>query len=271
MRTLLVPIGDEAAGRRAIDTARDFAARIDGTVRLISVVGGRAALPARERMLALLCEEEGLARDCGVILNDDVAGAIVAEAGEHTIVCMRTAGSLLPHHGHFGSIAEEVVRRLDRPVVLVGPKADPSLGRDLGRVIVPVDGSTTSEAALPAAADLATIFGVPLWVVTVISQKDQSRAEAALGGAASAESGYVAGLARDVGREHGMRVEFEVLHIEDPADAILDFAASDGIVVMTTHGRSGLARLFAGSVTTSVVARAEHPVVVLHPGDGRLQ
>lgn len=242
-----------------------------GKVRLISVVSGPVPLPAREELLARLCEAEDLTDDCAAIVSDDVAGAIVEAAGEEALVCMRTAGSLLPHHGHFGSIAEGVVRRLDRPVVLVGPKADPSIDRELRRVVVPVDGSKLSEMALPAAADLARILEVPVWVVTVISQKDQRRAEAALHGTPSAESGFVAALARDVAREQGVRVEFEVLHIADPADAILDFASNDAIVVMSTHGRTGLARFFAGSVTTSVVARAEHPVVVLHPGDDVLQ
>ena len=265
-----MPIGDEAAGRRAIDTARDLAARMDGKVRLVSVVSGSVALAAREELLHRLCAAEDMTDDCAVLVDDDIAGAIVDAAGNDAIVCMRTAGSLLPHHGHFGSIAEAVVRRLDRPVVLVGPNADPALDRDLRRVVLPVDGSDHSEAAVPPAADLAKLLGVPLWIVTVISQRDQRRAEAALGGAEAAESGYVAGLSREVRGDHGIDAEFEVLHIEDPADAILDFAEPDGIVVMSTHGRTGLARLFAGSVTTGVVAKAPHPVVVLHPGDHQL-
>ena len=269
MRTVLVPVADEARGRRAIGTARDWARRIGGSVRLVSVVHGEVAVPAREAMLALVCEEEGVPTSCEVIVGDDVAGAIVAAAGDDALVCMRTAGSMRPHQGHFGSIAEAIVRRLARPVVLVGPKADPAIGRDLHRVVVPVDGSHVSERALPPAADLAALLDVPIWVVSVISPRDQRRAEAELGEPVL-ESGYVSALARDLGREHGIDAEFEVLHGGDPADAILDFASPDAIVVMTTHGRTGLARLFAGSVTTSVVARAEHPVVVLHPGNDRL-
>ena len=271
MRTVLVPIGDEAAGRRAIDTARDWAHRIGGTVKMISVVHGSGAAPAREAMLALLCEEEGVPTSYDVVVGDDVAGAIVSAAGGDALVCMRTAGSLLPHQGHFGSIAEDVVRRLGRPVILVGPRADPAIDRDLRRVVVPVDGSRISETALGPAARLAAILEVPLWVVTVISPKDQRRAEAELGEAIAIESGHIGGLARQLAREHGIDAQFEVLHIADPTDAILDFARPDAIIVMMTHGRTGMARLFAGSVTTGVVARAEHPVVVLHPGDEQLR
>ena len=271
MRPVLVPIGDEAAGRRAIDTARDWARRIEGTVRLVSVVQSEVAVPARQAMLALLCEEEGVPTSCEVLVGDDIAETIVTAAGSDALVCMRTAGSLLPHQGHFGSLAESVVRRLDRPVVLVGPNASPAIGHDLRRVVVPVDGSRVSETALAPAADLAALLDVPVWVVTVISPKDQRRAEAELGEPLVSESGYIGALARDLARDHGVDAEFEVLHIADPADAILDFAGPDSIVVMTTHGRTGLSRIFAGSVTTSVVARARHPVVVLRPGDHHLQ
>jgi nucleotide-binding universal stress UspA family protein len=56
-----------------------------------------------------------------------------------------------------------------------------------------------------------------------------------------------------------------VLHGDDPARAIVDFAGDDGTIVMTTHGRSGLNRLFAGSVTTGVVAHSQRAVFVWRP------
>ena len=39
---------------------------------------------------------------------------------------------------------------------------------------------------------------------------------------------------------------------------------------MSTHGRSGLARIFAGSVTTEVVAGSKQPVMVVRPPDHSL-
>ena len=67
--------------------------------------------------------------------------------------------------------------------------------------------------------------------------------------------------------EASLNTQYDVLHGENPADSILDFASPDGVVVMTTHGRSGLARLFAGSTATSVVARSAHPVFVVRNKD----
>lgn len=53
----------------------------------------------------------------------------------------------------------------------------------------------------------------------------------------------------------------------DPAVAIADYAQAEAIdvIVMTSHGRTGLARLFMGSVAEEVVRRAPCPVMVLKP------
>ncbi len=271
-RWLIVPVDEPSDANRSIDTAVQLASRIDGGVRLLSVVDGKDAVAERSAQLAGLAERiTDLDVVVGVVVGSDVAGEIVAATGVRDIVCMTTAASLLPHQGHFGSIAEDVVRRIDRPVVLLGPKADPSVSKGLNRVIVPVDTSARSEAAIKPAAALAGFLDLPLWIVTVISSGAQSAAAAALGSeAAASESGYVRGLAREAAVESDLETQFEVLHISDPAEAILDFAESDGLVVMSTHGKSGLARVFAGSVTTSVVARSTHPVVVLRPSAASL-
>jgi nucleotide-binding universal stress UspA family protein len=266
-RWIVVPVDPAGQGRSALGIGADLARRIMAGVRVVSVVADAAdAEPATARLEAMAGELTDVAVEVDVIIAKDVADAIVGAASGDAIVCMATAASLLPHQGHFGSHAEAVVRRLGRPVVLVGPAAATQLAADVERVIVPVDGSAQSEAAVERASALAALLDVPLWVVTVVTAAQQRVAAAELGpDAAAAESGYVRLLSRQAARTEDIDAQFEVLHGGDPADAILDFANPDGLVVMTTHGRSGLARLFAGSVTTSVVARSRHPVVVLRP------
>ena len=53
----------------------------------------------------------------------------------------------------------------------------------------------------------------------------------------------------------------------DPSHEIVAFVQSENInlVAMTTHGRSGLGRLLAGSVAESVVRHVSVPVLLLHP------
>jgi nucleotide-binding universal stress UspA family protein len=53
----------------------------------------------------------------------------------------------------------------------------------------------------------------------------------------------------------GHEVDWEVLHNADPAAGITEFveARNNGLVVMATHGRSGVARVALGSVSSRVV------------------
>jgi nucleotide-binding universal stress UspA family protein len=56
----------------------------------------------------------------------------------------------------------------------------------------------------------------------------------------------------------------------DVADQILEIAQSEGIdlIVMTTHGRTGLSRLLFGSVAESVLRRAGVPVLLIRTVEG---
>jgi nucleotide-binding universal stress UspA family protein len=152
--------------------------------------------------------------------------------------------------------------------MLLGPHVDLDPGAPIDRVVVPVDGSRLSEQALGVAGDLARTLGVAAWVVSVIPPKVEATAGQQLRTAPFVrESGYVRGLADDLAHEYQVTTGFEVLHIKDPAAAILDFTGDDGAVVMSTHGRSGLSRLFAGSVAHAIVARSHRPVVVVRPSE----
>jgi nucleotide-binding universal stress UspA family protein len=68
-------------------------------------------------------------------------------------------------------------------------------------------------------------------------------------------------------RHEGLRVETYVRRGEPAAEITLTAAALQAdLVVMTTHGRSGLARAFLGSVTQQVLAASPAPVLLLRPG-----
>jgi nucleotide-binding universal stress UspA family protein len=53
-----------------------------------------------------------------------------------------------------------------------------------------------------------------------------------------------------------------------PAAAIIDFAKEKGVdlIVMSSHGRTGLGRLLMGSVAELVMRRAECPILIVKPG-----
>lgn len=263
MKELIVPLDGGSASERSVPVAGRLANRLGLGLRLFSA-GAHDEVSWMQDVADRLLPDREVTID--IVPADDPVHAIVTAAGDDRLVCMATAASLLPHAGHVGSVAEGVVRDIGRPVFLVGPQMQPHPGESTTRVIVPSDGSELSEASLDVAGDLARTLDVPVWVVTAIGHKAEAEARAELGGEfAAAESGHVWHLANELNKRFGVDAEYEVLHGDDPAEAIVDFTGDDGTIVMTTHGRSGLSRLFAGSVATGVVAHSPRAVMVWRP------
>lgn len=260
---LVVPLDGSDESLRVLPVAARLASRLGMSIRLCTAGGERS-----EDWLRGIAEAHLAGFEVAVDAFDetDPVEAILTAAGDHGFPCMATAGVIRLHDGHVGSVAEGVVRRIGRPVVLAGPQMEHRPASPTERIICPVDGSKASEASLEIAASLAQRFKVPVWVVTVMSPKDESTARATLGVESSMyESGYVRSLARSISEKFEVDGEFDVLHGADPAEAIVEFAGDDGTVVMSTHGRSGLRRVFGGSVATGVVANSKRAVVVWRP------
>jgi nucleotide-binding universal stress UspA family protein len=120
------------------------------------------------------------------------------------------------------------------------------------RILVPLDGSPETRAALPYAAALATP-GTEIILLTVVpSDGDADAARAGLETAAQRL------------RVAGRTVRTEVA-VGDPADRIVDTAADldTGIIVMASHGRGALGRLIYGSVADRVAREATIPTMIV--------
>ena len=167
-----------------------------------------------------------------------------------------------------GSVADDVLRAMFGPIIVLGPHAA-ELDSFVGDLVVPVDGSELAETSLPIAAAWGIALGARPWVVEVITEPVRASADVF-------ESSYAHRLAARLRSQSHHDVEFEVLHSHHPGTEIADFADRIGarMIVMSTHGRSGLRRLTAGSVASSVVRAATCPVVlhrppVIHPESSR--
>ena len=123
-------------------------------------------------------------------------------------------------------------------------------------VLVPLDGSALAEEALPLGQALALRAGVPLRLVRVIDRDRTSEAER------QAEHA-VSEAARQAGVEAQLRVR-----AGDAAEEILREAGDlpRPLIVMTTHGRSGIGRWLIGSVADRVVRGGAAPVLLLRSG-----
>lgn len=258
---VIVPIDGSQLADSALAPASELARRLDARLVLLQAVHPDDLDVARGE-LATRAENLGLPETEIVLdpLNGPVGAlrdAVEARAG--SVVCMTTHGRGGLGRALFGSVAEEALREVGGPFVLVGPGASPDAAVP-GPVLVPLDGSHRSESILPLVTSWASALGVGVWIVTVTEPADSARVAAS--GDDLVEEAYVERVASALPTDLPS-VDWEVLHGTDPAAAIVQFAAQRGCstVALATHGRSGLARVVAGSVATAVVR--DHAGLVL--------
>jgi nucleotide-binding universal stress UspA family protein len=140
-------------------------------------------------------------------------------------------------------------------------------------ILLPTDGSAPSLRAVEKGADLARQLGADVTVMTAIEHVPAGvmgspyRPEAQQ----HADAAHTAAVERleaaeDVVRVRGVRCH-RVLTREQPVyQGVISAAAAAGadLIVMGTHGASGLERLLLGSQTQRVLAHTQIPVLVLH-------
>jgi nucleotide-binding universal stress UspA family protein len=241
-----------------------MAAAVGGGVEVLTVVERLVDVADAREML-----EQGI-RDLGplpveptqlVDASDTVAGAISThiERSPGGMVMMSARG-LGRSAAILGSTTDEVLRELFGPLIVIGPHViESEVGLD-GNYVVPLDGSPRSDGVLPIAAAWATEFlGTP-WLVEVADKNVANVGDVV-------ESSFVSNRATELRRRISRPVEFEVLHSDHPARAIVRFAEDSkaSLIFMATHGRTGLDRLRSGSVAAGVVHHASCPVVMFRP------
>jgi nucleotide-binding universal stress UspA family protein len=138
----------------------------------------------------------------------------------------------------------------------------------LKRILVPIDFSETSEAALRYGVELARAFGSQIYLLNVPEDKSEE-----------ADAVYPIGLFETMhnaahDRLGHLLTEREMrelrpecaMRLGKPCEEIVRHAAEHEIdlIVMGTHGREGIARAVLGSVAETVVRRAACPVLTVH-------
>jgi nucleotide-binding universal stress UspA family protein len=123
------------------------------------------------------------------------------------------------------------------------------------RILVPLDGSVLGDRILGRLTPIARDGEVTIELLAVIPEDESGPARRHL----QRVQGHL--------KERGIRAEIHVRK-GDPATEILRAADrfQPELIAMSSHGRSGPARWFLGSVAERVLRRARHPVLVANPG-----
>ena len=136
-------------------------------------------------------------------------------------------------------------------------------------LLVPLDGSRLAEAALPAAAYLASTLGASVTLVHFIERDapQEVHGDRHLTHPDDA-SRYLDHIAQSA-FPAGLHVERHVhtAEIEDVAGCILDHVGElrPDLIVMCTHGRGGLRSILLGTLAQKVVSQGTTPVVLIRP------
>ena len=189
------------------------------------------------------------------------------DAERVSIVVMSTQGRTGMMRWVFGSGVEKALSSFPVPLLLVRPLYQ--------KVIVPLDGSGWSESAIPQASEIARVHNAELILLHVYQPKGGDYADqwALAGQQQIADQAYEQVRDRLIAlrnqlRQEGLRAREVIIRANNPAQAICEFVESeDGIslVVMSTHGRTGLARWLMGSVAQKVIQNGRCPVKLVHP------
>jgi nucleotide-binding universal stress UspA family protein len=260
---LIVPVDGSLASWHAVDVAISLAKLLAARVHIVEVAFAPSDLDAARSRLehsAASRQRQGAPVDVDVRLSGDS----VASAIEELVVANPGSVVVMASHGRgrsaalIGSVAEDILHRIFGPIILVGPKATSTTFE--GPLVVSVDGSDESEAALPLAAAWAIELRVAPWIVHVADTNDRVAPDSGV-----VDSGYPARLARDLTTLSHHEVEFEELHDPHPGRAVPDFADRLGasMIVAASHGRTGLRRLTIGSVSSTFVRHATCPVMII--------
>jgi nucleotide-binding universal stress UspA family protein len=138
------------------------------------------------------------------------------------------------------------------------------------KILVPLDGSPSAENVLPYARALAKRSALPVDLLEVVDFTELARSVSAADGL------FLDRLAKDEARGSGVYLtgisqSFSGIAARclvkqgRAADIIVEIAAAekDTLIMMATHGRSGLNRFFLGSVTEKVLRATSSPLLVV--------
>ncbi|SDM62330.1 Nucleotide-binding universal stress protein, UspA family [Halogranum gelatinilyticum] len=268
----LAKLGDATVHALSVVDLRHFEDDVVGSASEDLSIAEQAAKAAVERV-------QQVGEESGCRVRTHVERGIPHETvlrfvADHDVdlVVMGTHGRTGLERFLLGSVTERVLRGSPVPVLTTHLDGDGGTLPTYEHLLVPTDGSEGARDALDRAVAVATAAGARLTVLSVVDSR------AFTGGF---ETGPTLPNIREqlqqyaedaadalVRRAADAGVDADsVVTVGLPATEITAYAESNDVdlVVMGTHGRSGLERLILGSVTERVVRTSETPVLAVTP------
>jgi len=267
MWNFTVPVDGSSDAWRAVAVAVALAQQCHGRLEIIQVVFDPKEAPEAERSLRARLDTTDLVDVDAVPIVRVAAGENASVASEISDAADSEPGTtvVMASQGRgrsaavVGSVAEELLRRLEAPVVVVGPNSGiPDFANPM---VVTVDGSVFSQAALPIAASWSNHLGPRPTLLRVIDDPDLPSAND------SDSEEYMASMSALLSTLSKHEVRTTLRHDPDVGATVALHAREIGasLVVASTHGRTGVARFVIGSAAAAIVRCAPCPVLLVRP------
>ncbi len=255
---VVVPLDGSPFSERALPVALAFAARLGAATDLIGIAGDHGVDERLRTQLDQLAHQVGGTLPATHIASaSDALEPIRALSKQYPspLVCVASHGCNRTGGVFVDALTGDLVGSTSLPVLVVGPHTRVPVAD--APVVVCVDGSSDSEAAIPVAAAWAERLGVELVLVTVVDPRP----------AKPGTEKYLVSVA-ERSAASGIRLRAHVIrYVAHPAEGLALYLAEHPaqLVVVTTRARRGLTRILFGSVASRIVHEVSAPVLLLGP------
>jgi nucleotide-binding universal stress UspA family protein len=207
----------------------------------------------------------------------------IAASEPQALIAMVTHGYSGLQRWTLGSVADKVVQATRTPICLVRAMEQPPAGaQSLQRILVPLDGSVLAEQALPLAIELAVraqaelllFHAVRPFVAPVLDLLPFHRPPPTIDFPAHGHAQALQLLHGVIERWHPHEIAvLPLVASGEPAQEIVDLAAHEHVdlIVMATHGYSGVRRWTLGSVADKVLHSTATPLLLVRAQSQELE
>jgi nucleotide-binding universal stress UspA family protein len=296
VRAVLIPLDGSDLAETALLAGSAIARRLNAFIHLVRVhtqlplMGAEVVALSPETERAVEQEEESYLEGVAARLRADglavssavVKGAIVPALQDYAerhgigLVVMTTHGRGGIRRAVLGSVTDHLVRSIPLPVLIVTPAMAPRI--DDGwprRVLLPLDGSSLGNSAVKALDQIDPLRCSHLILTTVLTTTLPAFSpwgfhfEPSLMMPAAEDDrlrSHLQATAEKL-RGGGYRTSVRIMEGGTVAREILTLAVGRqcDLIVMATHGASGLDRVMFGSVTDQVIRHSSIPLLVVRP------
>jgi nucleotide-binding universal stress UspA family protein len=294
-RNIVVPLDGSGYAEQAIAVAGAIARRSGGALRLVSVeeplpalvlasgspeVAREVELEECDQLTRYLDSIAGAVRDVHpgtvgtAVLQGPVATAITgyAQVNAVDLVVMTTRGRGQFNRWLIGSVADQLLRHIQVPVLLLHPRELPQ-PTEFRHILIALDGETEDPVLTPAVAlgalypaahyTLVRVVQPSLPIVTPFAPYPMSLEPERTAGLVVEARSYLEKIGSQL-RTRGLEATSRVVVGFGVASQVLQLAEALGVdcIVVGTHGRRGMERLVLGSEAGRIVRGAAVPVLI---------